>query len=349
MCPKLYGLPKIHKPNLPLRPILVNAKSPTSALSKWFTFCKPLMSIQICYIKNSSELVKKLKEVEISSNSIISSFDIVSMYTSIDVKAAEILLERKILRNLDLISGETVLEVGVIMNLVRLCNMFSYFFQFRGGFFEQVNGLPMGAPLSPLLANCFVENIETLALDSYFFKHKFWGRYMDDIISVWNYGVEELKSFLEHLNFWGGDLKFTIELEEDNKLPFLDVLLLKNENSLDFKIYRKPTNNNRFVSFFFGQARQVKIGLIISLTDRIFRICSPKFIEEELLLLKEILISNHYPGWLIDQTFSKRRKTFLKCSDDILETTEKKDIFCSLPYVQGLSEKRKRILQNNGL
>ena len=134
---------------------------------------------------------------------------------------------------------------------------------------------------------------------------------MDDIISVWNYGVEELKSFLEHLNFWGGDLKFTIELEEDNKLPFLDVLLLKNENSLNFKIYRKPTNNNRFLSFFSGHPRQVKIGLIISLTGRIFRTCSPKFIEEELLLLKEILISNHYTGWLIDQTFSKRRKQFL--------------------------------------
>ena len=47
------------------------------------------MSTQISYIKNSSELVKKkkLKEVEISSNSIISSFEIASMYTSIDVKA----------------------------------------------------------------------------------------------------------------------------------------------------------------------------------------------------------------------------------------------------------------------
>ena len=112
----------------------------------------------------------------------------------------------------------------------------------------------MGAPLSPLLANCFVQNIETIALNSYFLKHKFWGRYMDDIISVWNYREDELKGFLEHLNFWGGDLKFTIELEEDNKLPFLDVLLLKNENSLDFKIYRKPTNNNRFLSFFSGHA-----------------------------------------------------------------------------------------------
>ena len=40
------------------------------------------------------------------------------MYTSIDVKAAEILLERRLLRNLDLIIGETVLEVGVIKNLL---------------------------------------------------------------------------------------------------------------------------------------------------------------------------------------------------------------------------------------
>ena len=110
-----------------------------------------------------------------------------------------------------------------------------------------------------ILVNCFVENIETIALDSYFLKYKFWGRYMDDIISVWNYGVEELKSFLQHLNFWGGDLKFTTELEEDNKLPFLNVLLLKNENNLDFKIYRKPTNNNRFLSFFSSHASQVKI------------------------------------------------------------------------------------------
>jgi len=66
-------------------------------------------------------------------------------------------------------------------------------------------------------------------------------------------------------------------------------------------------------------------------------------------LLKEILISNHYLGWLFDQTFSKTRKQFLEFLDDILETTEKKDIFCSLPYVPGLSEKLKRILENNGL
>ena len=42
-------------------------------------------------------------------------------------------------------------------------------------------------------------------------------------------------------------------------------------------------------------------------------------------------------------------KKFLEFSNDILEITEKKDIFCSLSYVPGLSKKLKRILQNNGL
>ena len=34
LCPKLYGLPKLNKPNLPLQPIVASTKSPTSALSK---------------------------------------------------------------------------------------------------------------------------------------------------------------------------------------------------------------------------------------------------------------------------------------------------------------------------
>ena len=84
------------------------------------------MSTEISYIKNSSELVKKLKEVQISSNSIISSFNKLLMYTNIDVKAAEILLGRRILRNLDSISGKTVVEVNVIMDLVRLCIYVQY-------------------------------------------------------------------------------------------------------------------------------------------------------------------------------------------------------------------------------
>ena len=69
------------------------------------------------------------------------------------------------------------------------------YFQFRNSFYQQINGLPMGAPLSGLLAIIYAEHIENWALNSYFLKHMSWGRYMDDIISLWNYGENELRGF----------------------------------------------------------------------------------------------------------------------------------------------------------
>ena len=81
------------------------------------------------------------------------------------------------------------------MTLVKLCNKYSMYFKFRNSFYQQTNGLPMGSPLSRLRANIYVEHIENWALNSYFLKRIFWGRYMDDIISLWNYGENELRVF----------------------------------------------------------------------------------------------------------------------------------------------------------
>ena len=66
------------------------------------------------------------------------------------------------------------------------------------------------------------------------------------------------------------------------------------------------------------------------------------------MLLKGILISNHYPGWIIDQTLSKRREKISRMFSRYSGNNRKERYFFSLPYVPGLSEKLKRILQNNG-
>ena len=118
------------------------------------------------------------------------------MYTNINVAESEKLLENKINENYDLIEvSATGLDCDVLMTLVKLCNKYSMYFQFRNSFYQQINGLPMGAPLSGLLANIYAEHIENWALNSYFLKHIFWGRYMDDVISLWNYGENELRGF----------------------------------------------------------------------------------------------------------------------------------------------------------
>ena len=56
---------------------------------------------QKSYICNSVDLVEKLKNVNISENTIISIYNIISVYTNIDVAVAKQLLENKMNENYD--------------------------------------------------------------------------------------------------------------------------------------------------------------------------------------------------------------------------------------------------------
>ena len=75
-----------------------------------------------------------------------------------------------------------------------------------------------------------------------FLKHVYWGRYVDDIISLWNYGENE-RIVLDHLNPYDRNSQFTLEIESTNKIPFLDALIIRSIDKLDFTTYRKPTQN----------------------------------------------------------------------------------------------------------
>ena len=150
------------------------------------------------------------------------------------------------------------IEIETILNTIKITSRYTNYFKFRDNFYHQVRGLAMGGPLSPLLANIYVEYVENLAIDTYFLKSKFWGRYMDDVLVIWNYGESQIEGFLEHFNNLGGEIVFTIENETGNKLPFLDIWIHRKNNKLVFSIYRKPTNNNRYLSFTSNFPIQVK-------------------------------------------------------------------------------------------
>ena len=47
---------------------------------------------------------------------------------------------------------------------------------------------------------------------------------------------------LDQLSNFHEQIQFTYEVEHNNKVPFLDVLLIKNANNIHTTVYRKPTN-----------------------------------------------------------------------------------------------------------
>ena len=112
----VYGLQKLHKQGVPLRPIVAITKSPASNIRKWLcTALKPLLHsqksiyIKIILFKNLSWSCTQIETVDSSEKSILSSFDIVSMYTGIDVSKSEQLLQNKPENNYHLIEESRAL------------------------------------------------------------------------------------------------------------------------------------------------------------------------------------------------------------------------------------------------
>ena len=84
--PKIYGLPKIHKTGVPLRPIVSIFSSSMAKLGKWLSVAlRPLLGTQKSYIQNSTDLTNKLKNFTLEENSILCSFDVMSMYSNCNV------------------------------------------------------------------------------------------------------------------------------------------------------------------------------------------------------------------------------------------------------------------------
>ena len=107
----------------------------------------------------------------------------------------------------------------------------------------------MGSSLSPAVANLFMVYFEKKAIETANLKPKLWIRYVDDVFVVWSFGKEKLLNFLDHLNSIHPRIEFTLELEQNNQLPFLDVLVIKTQDGrLEHTVYRKPTHTNRYLN-----------------------------------------------------------------------------------------------------
>ena len=110
------------------------------------------------------------------------SFDIVSLYTNVPIDDALEVISC-LLHNDSTLEDHTAISAAEICRLTELC-LRSTYFKFKNDYFEQVDGVVMGSPLSPIIANLYMENFEQCALETYSLKPKVWIRYVDDTFVV---------------------------------------------------------------------------------------------------------------------------------------------------------------------
>lgn len=95
-------------------------------------------------------------------------------------------------------------------------------FQFEEHYYEQIHGTTMGSPVSVMVANLVMENMENRALESFHTKPKVYKRFVDDTIKALETSI--IDAFHKHLNAQDSYVQFTIERYHPEGLAFLDTL-----------------------------------------------------------------------------------------------------------------------------
>ena len=163
--PQIYGLLKVHKEGTPLRPIVSAIGSSTHQLVRELVrILKPLSGTTDSYMKDSSVFVERISQTTILESDVLVSFDVVSLFTRVPVDEAldvisKLLLQDKTLPKL------TTIPAPDLWLLSEICLKLTYF-RLSDTFYEQVEGAAMGSPLSPIVANLYMEAFEKRALET---------------------------------------------------------------------------------------------------------------------------------------------------------------------------------------
>jgi hypothetical protein len=162
--PYLYGLPKIHKPDIPLRPIVSSIGSPCYALSGFLhKILSPIAGKSESFVRNSDHFIQLLKYVNLQNTDTLVSFDVISLFTNVPIDETLDVIGSK-LQDDNTLAERSILQVEDIMELLEVYLRTTYFQVDK--FFQQKNGMAMGSSLSPVVSNIFMEYYEKLALDT---------------------------------------------------------------------------------------------------------------------------------------------------------------------------------------
>ena len=197
------------------------------------------------HIKDSKDFVNKIKDLTIGDHECMVSFDVKALFTSIPVQEAIEAVERILILNSSW-RERTSLSLSSLLRLLDFVLSTTYF-MYDGKFYQQNFGCAMGSPVSPIIANLYMEEYEDWVLNDPVegvIPPKAWYRYVDDTFAVLERELVEL--FHEYLNEVNPHIQFTREEEnERGELPFLDVLVQRNGDGwLNTSVHRKPTHTD---------------------------------------------------------------------------------------------------------
>ena len=321
--PRFYGLPKIHKANCPMQPIVSACGTVTYQVDKFLTKILQkytgITHLFVIPVPTALDVINRLFTEHIEVPETRGKYKCSFEENTVGLNKNEVMGSLKL----------------VLENCV---------FSFQGKFYKQLHGAAMGSPCSPVVANIYMEYFEELALGPEVpVPIKEWKRYMDDVFSIIPKGKRDI--LLNYLNSIDPHIKFTVE-QPSVEGPFHSWIHSPN---LKVRIFLYQCTGN--LSTWTGIWTSIPVtqylpkkAVVRALMDRGENVCSdPDILVTEIEHLGKVLRYNNYPQWLIDKWGKSEKSGPLIHPDTGHEI--KKQFFISVPYFPGLSESFKKIVR----
>ena len=365
---RFYGTAKLHKveegctdiKQLPIRPIISNIGTATYKTSKYLAKLLAPLTKSEYTINSTKEFIAYTKKLKVGKEYEMISFDVSNLFTNVPLELTIDLILKKVYQKKMI---QTKLKKEELKELLELCTKEMHF-TFNGKIYQQTDGVCMGSPLGPVLANVFMVHLEDTIVPKLEDCMPTWRRYVDDTFTLVRKGMKE--KVINVLNSFHPNIKFTHEVESEQKIAFLDVLLRNEENGkVQTSVYRKPTNNNIYIHWQSYAPKQWKIGTLSGIIRRAYEICSTdESLKMELSHIKKVFIEiNGYPPYLVISLLDKANEKTNTEIDNIQDNQEHNPedstkstlLMMKVPYagktgesiVDGLKKTLKRNLPNN--
>ena len=194
----LYGLPKTHKSKQSMRPILSAVGTYNYKLAQWLDMTLKPLSVNKTTISDPFKFAEKIRQTGIKDDEILVSYDVTSLFTNVPVDETIQLLADKAFKG-NCFNKKNKLNITKT-DLIKLLTLATkhQLFQFNGNLYEQVDGVAMGSPLGPLMANAFMCTLEEKLSKSNELP-SFYNRYVDDALTKQS-NLDSAASFLSTLN-----------------------------------------------------------------------------------------------------------------------------------------------------
>jgi hypothetical protein len=312
-----------------MRPILSTIGTYNYNLSKYLvTLLTPLTGNSFT-VKDSFRFVEEISHFR-NNGYTMASFDVCSLFTNIPVSETIEIILTKLFTNNELFNG---FDKNTFKKLLELCCRDNLFL-FNKDLYLQKDGAPMGGCVSPTVADIFLSHHEENWLSNCpnEFKPVLYRRYVDDTFVLFR-SRNHVPLFLQYLNSQHMNMTFTSEVEQSEKLSFLDVTIRKQESSFETDIFRKQTFSGLGLKIFSAVNINYCLCLVQCLVDRAYRICSDyASFTAELEFLRRYFFRNGYPLSTIERCFRFKLDSFFNPREPI-HSVSKKIIYQSLPYM----------------